>query len=117
MSLEIIKQKINQGDGYIETKESGLIKVKDMKPGETIIWKPIKNDYKDINSLEDELILKDSNDKLNDLKEKRKKELIQKTKEDPDFVFEKEGIKDNYKKLYDDIEKAKNETELNDIII
>jgi hypothetical protein len=60
MSLQLIQEKINNGEGFIETQESGVIRVSELNPNETIIWKPNKHDYKIV---DDKLVLKTGDDK------------------------------------------------------
>lgn len=64
----------------------------------------------------DVIIKKTMEMKFKENKNKLKNELLTKSKNDPDFVFGKKESIEKYKKLYDDIDKAKNQTELKSII-
>lgn len=66
--------------------------------------------------LENKIIKKSNEIKLLELKEKKKFELLQKSKNDPEFVFEKNGAKEKYQKMFDDIEKCEDEKALEKII-
>ena len=48
---------------------------------------------------------------------KLKNDLLNKSKNDPDFIFSKKEVIDNYEKLYSDIDNAQNQEELNEILI
>ena len=63
------------------------------------------------------IIEKTSEQKFKENKIKKKNELLKKSQNDLDFVFEKEDIKENYKKIFDDIEKAKTIEDLQSIIL
>lgn len=60
MNLQLIQEKINKGEGFVETQESGTIPVSEFNSNEKIIWKPTKHDYKIV---DDKLILKTNEDK------------------------------------------------------
>lgn len=58
-NLELIKEKMKLGEGYVKMEHAGLIKVSEMNPNDNIIWQPTKHDYKIINN---ELVLKTEED-------------------------------------------------------
>jgi len=63
--------------------------------------------------IENKIIIKKTTEIIfKENKEKFKNELLLKSKNDPDFVFSKEEAKDNYKKIFDDIEKTMTQEEL-----
>jgi hypothetical protein len=63
------------------------------------------------------IIKKSPEIKFQENKNKKKNDLLNKSKNDPDFVFGKKEVVENYEKLYSDIDNAVNDTDLNKIII
>jgi len=69
--------------------------------------------YNAVYDIENKIIIKKTTEIIfKENKEKFKNELLLKSKNDPDFVFGKEEAKNNYKKIFDDIEKAMIQEEL-----
>lgn len=77
MSLEIIQQKINNGEGYIEIENQGIVKVSNMNPDNNVIRVFNKHDYKLVNN---ELILKTESDYENENKNKVRLKILNQIK-------------------------------------
>jgi hypothetical protein len=75
--LNLIQEKINNGEGYIEMQNAGIIKVSEMNSKDNIIKVFTKYDYKIINN---ELVLKTKEDFENEEKLKTQQEILNKLK-------------------------------------
>lgn len=100
-NLEMIQQKINNSEGFIETTESGLIPVSQQNPNENIIWKPTRHDYNLVNIIYDEkgnpidgkLELKTEEQKAKEIKIKQQQKILNELKSLRDAInFQQIGI-------------------------